>query len=293
MATMSQWVAGARPRTLGAAIAPVAAGTGVAAFQGGIVINRALLALVVALALQIAVNYANDYSDGIRGTDDARVGPVRLVGQGLAQPRTVRFAALLFFAIAAVVGVILVVIVGQWWLILIGAASIAAGWLYTGGPKPYGYLGLGEIFVFVFFGLVPVLGTAYVQTLTFSSVGVWSAVGVGALACAVLVSNNLRDRESDEIAGKHTLAVRLGDRGTRIVYIGLLVLAYAMVAFIAAGSGLMWTWLALLTLPVAVRAALIVGEGARGKTLIAVLQLTGILTLMYGVLLGLGLTLST
>jgi 1,4-dihydroxy-2-naphthoate octaprenyltransferase len=293
MATMSQWVAGARPRTLGAAIAPVAAGTGVAAFQGGIVINRALLALVVALALQIAVNYANDYSDGIRGTDDARVGPVRLVGQGLAQPRTVKFAALLFFTVAAVVGVILVVIVGQWWLLLIGAASIAAGWLYTGGPKPYGYLGLGEIFVFVFFGLVPVLGTAYVQTLTFSGVGVWSAVGVGALACAVLVSNNLRDRESDEIAGKHTLAVRLGDRGTRIVYIGLLVLAYAMVAFIAAGSGLMWTWLALLTLPVAVRAALIVGEGARGKTLIAVLQLTGILTLMYGVLLGLGLTLST
>jgi len=293
MATMSQWVAGARPRTLGAAIAPVAAGTGVAAFQGGIVINRALLALVVALALQIAVNYANDYSDGIRGTDDARVGPVRLVGQGLAQPRTVKFAALLFFAIAAVVGVILVVIVGQWWLLLIGAASIAAGWLYTGGPKPYGYLGLGEIFVFVFFGLVPVLGTAYVQALTFSSVGVWSAVGVGALACAVLVSNNLRDRESDEIAGKHTLAVRLGDRGTRIVYIGLLVLAYAMVAFIAAGSGLTWTWLALLTVPVAVRAALIVGEGARGKTLIAVLQLTGILTLIYGILLGLGLTLST
>jgi len=292
MATMAQWAAGARPRTLGAAIAPVAAGTGVAAIQGGIVINRAVLALVVALALQVAVNYANDYSDGIRGTDDARVGPVRLVGQGLARPGAVKLAALFFFAVAAVVGLILVFIVGQWWLLLIGAASIAAGWLYTGGPRPYGYLGLGEIFVFVFFGLVPVLGTAYVQTLSFSSVGVWSAVGVGCLGCSVLVSNNLRDRESDEAAGKLTLAVRLGDRATRITYIGLLVLAYVVVALIAVGSGLAWTWLVLLTLPLAVRAALIVGEGARGRALIAVLQLTGILTLTYGILLSIGLILS-
>lgn len=294
MATVAQWAAGARPRTLGAAIAPVAAGTGVASVQAQIIPFYAVLALAVALALQIGVNYANDYSDGVRGTDDARVGPIRLVGQGLATPHSVKRMAIACFVLAAILGFILVAIVGQWWLLIIGMASIAAGWLYTGGPRPYGYLGLGEVFVFVFFGLVPVLGTAYVQTLSFSSLGVWASLGVGSLACAVLVSNNLRDRDTDQDSGKHTLAVRLGDRGTRIFYISLLVLAYVMVTLIAsgAGAGLTWTWLALLTLPLAVRAAVIVIEGARDRALIIVLQLTGLLTLVYGVLLGIGLVLS-
>jgi 1,4-dihydroxy-2-naphthoate polyprenyltransferase len=294
MATVAQWTAGARPRTLGAAIAPVAAGTGVASAQAGIIPLYACLALAVALALQIGVNYANDYSDGVRGTDDARVGPVRLVGQGLAAPAAVKRMAIACFLLAAIIGFLLVALVGQWWLLLVGAAAIAAGWLYTGGPRPYGYLGLGEIFVFVFFGIVPVLGTAYVQTLSFSSLGLWAALGVGALACAVLVSNNLRDRETDAASGKHTLAVRLGDRGTRIFYIALLVFAYVMIVLIAsgAGAGLAWAWLALLTLPLAVRAALVVAEGARERALIVVLQLTGLLTLAYGVLLGIGLVLS-
>ncbi len=294
MATVAQWAAGARPRTLGAAIAPVAAGTGVASVQAQVIPSYALLALTVALALQIGVNYANDYSDGVRGTDDARVGPIRLVGQGLATPASVKRMAITCFVLAAVIGFILVAMVGQWWLLIVGIASIAAGWLYTGGPRPYGYLGLGEVFVFVFFGLVPVLGTAFVQTLSFSSTGVWASLGVGALACAVLVSNNLRDRDTDQESGKNTLAVRLGDRGTRIFYISLVVLAYVMVALIAsgAGAGFAWAWLALLTLPLAVRAAMIVAEGARERALITVLQLTGLLSLIYGVLLGIGLVLS-
>ena len=294
MATAREWIGGARPRTLAAAIAPVAVGTGAAAQQGGIDPARAVLALAVAILLQIGANYANDYSDGVRGTDRERVGPVRLVGQGLASARSVRAAALLHFTAAGLLGFWLVALTGAWWLLGVGAASLAAGWWYTGGSRPYGYRGLGELSVFVFFGVVPVVGTAYVQTLTWSSTAFIASVGVGALACAILVANNLRDIPTDVETGKITLAVRLGDRRTRALFTALLVLAYVVVAVLALGigAGLTGAWWALLSLPLAVRPALDVIEGARGRDLVRVLQLTSVLTLVYGLLLGLGLLLS-
>ena len=211
MTTPAQWVAGARPRTLPAAVAPVLAGTGVAAYDGDAVWWKALLALVVSLALQVGVNYANDYSDGIRGTDADRVGPMRLVGSGVATPGSVKAAALAAFGVAAVAGLVLAASTA-WWLVIVGAVSVAAAWFYTGGSKPYGYLGLGEVMVFVFFGLVAVLGTQYVQAERVTLVGLYAACGIGALACAILVANNLRDIPTDQVAGKMTLAVRLGDR---------------------------------------------------------------------------------
>ena len=225
MASLSQWVGGARPRTLPTAVASVAVGTGLAVNDSSLMPVRALLALLVAIALQVGVNYANDYSDGIKGTDEARVGPVRLVGQRLATPASVRLAAFMSFAVAAILGVILVGLVGQWWLLLVGVASVAAAWLYTGGPSPYGYFGLGEVFVFVFFGLVPVVGTYYVQSLTVTASSVIASVAVGLLACAVLVTNNLRDIPTDTTSGKRTLAVRLGDSRTRLLYLALVIAA--------------------------------------------------------------------
>ncbi|MCX8526554.1 MAG: 1,4-dihydroxy-2-naphthoate polyprenyltransferase, partial [Candidatus Nanopelagicales bacterium] len=224
MATAGQWWGGARVRTLPAAIAPVAVGTGLAAHVDAFIALRALLALVVAVALQIAVNYANDYSDGIRGTDAKRVGPVRLVGQGLAKPSHVKLAAFACFGVAGVAGLVLIALTHQWWLIIIGIACIVAAWSYTGGSQPYGYRGLGEIFVFIFFGLVPVMGTAYVQTLSFSLIAIVAGAGVGALACAILVTNNLRDIPGDTVAGKQTLAVRLGDAATRRLYTLLIII---------------------------------------------------------------------
>jgi 1,4-dihydroxy-2-naphthoate octaprenyltransferase len=215
MTTTRLWIAGARPRTLPAALAPVLVGTAVAMWDGGAVWDRALLALVVALALQVGVNYANDYSDGIRGTDAERVGPVRLVGQGLAEPAAVKRAALLSFAVAGAAGLVLVLLSGLWWLLLVGAAAIVAAWTYTGGPRPYGYAGLGEVFVFVFFGLVAVGGTAAVQVGFISALAWVCGLGVGALSCAILVVNNLRDIPGDTVAGKRTLAVRIGDPATR------------------------------------------------------------------------------
>ncbi|HAN70647.1 MAG TPA: 1,4-dihydroxy-2-naphthoate polyprenyltransferase, partial [Actinobacteria bacterium] len=218
MATTREWWEGARPRTLPAAIAPIAVGAGLGAQAGAFDAVRVLLALGVAVLLQVGVNYANDYSDGVRGTDAVRVGPVRLVGQGLAPAAAVKRAAVVSLAAAAVLGLILVALTGQWWLLLVGAASIAAAWLYTGGPRPYGYAGLGEIFVFVFFGLVPVVGTAYVQTLVITAVDILASIGVGLLSCAILVTNNLRDIPGDTEVGKRTLAVRLGDDRTRMLY---------------------------------------------------------------------------
>jgi len=285
VATTSEWLEGARPRTLPAAIAPVAVGTGLAAYVDSVIAVRAVLALVVALALQIGVNFANDYSDGIKGTDATRVGPVRLVGQGLAPARTVRLAALLCFGVAAVAGLALVLLTAQWWLLLVGAASIAAAWLYTGGPRPYGYAGLGEVFVFVFFGVVPVVGTAYVQTLAITLVDVIASIGVGLLACAILVTNNLRDIPGDTLAGKTTLAVRLGDAATRRLY--ALIVVVALVVPIV---------LALMTSPVVAAASItvllaisplrVVLGGALGPALIPALKQTGILLLAYGLLLG-------
>ena len=214
VASPSDWLAGARPRTLPAAVAPVLAGTGVAAYVDGAVWWKALLALVVSLALQVGVNYANDYSDGIRGTDADRVGPMRLVGSGTASPGAVKAAAFAAFGVAAVAGLVLAATTA-WWLVAVGLVCVLAAWFYTGGSRPYGYLGLGEVMVFVFFGLVAVVGTTYVQTETFEWAALYAAVGVGALACAILVANNLRDIPTDVEAGKRTLAVKLGAERTR------------------------------------------------------------------------------
>ena len=292
MATAAQWLGGARPRTLGAAIAPVAVGTGVAAAADSLQPVRAALALVVLLAAQVGVNYANDYSDGVRGTDAQRVGPVRLVGQGLAAPSAVRAAALACLLVSAIAGLVLVGLTAQWWLLAIGAAALLAAWFYTGGPKPYGYLGLGEVFVFVFFGVVPVVGTAYVQTLTFSTTAWVASIGVGALTCAVLVANNLRDIPTDAQSGKHTLAVRMGDGPTRVLYVVLVVSAFVVVVPLATSLGLRLAWLGLLAAVLAIRPVASVLRGAAGGALIAVLKATGLVVLAYGLLLGLGIGLS-
>ena len=289
MATPAQWLEGARPRTLPAAVAPVLAGTGVAAFLDSAVWWKASLALVVALALQVGVNYANDYSDGIRGTDADRVGPLRLVGSGVATAEHVRQAAFLAFGVAAVVGLVLAVTTA-WWIVLVGAMCIVAAWFYTGGEKPYGYLGLGEVMVFVFFGLVAVTGTTYVQTGSFPLASLYAAVGIGALACALLVANNLRDIPTDREVGKRTLAVVLDEARTRYLYAFLVGLA--VVALV--GVALETTWLALLAvvfLVPAVPALRLVLGGTTGRGLVPVLQRTGTAELVYGGVLFLALLL--
>jgi 1,4-dihydroxy-2-naphthoate octaprenyltransferase len=289
MATPAQWVAGARPRTLPAALAPVAVGTGVAVALDGFALVPALLALVVALALQVGVNYANDYSDGTRGTDADRVGPMRLVGSGAAAPRQVLVAALVAFGVAGVAGLGLAAM-SSWWLVAVGAVCIAAAWTYTGGPLPYGYRALGEVFVFVFFGPVAVVGTTYVQTGTLPGLAWAASVPVGLLIVDILVVNNLRDIEGDAAAGKRTLAVLLGDRATRLVFAGLLVAAFAVVVGIALTRP--WVASALLAAPLAVPPARTVLSGGRGPALVGALQGTGLLTLLTGVLLATGLALS-
>lgn len=290
MATPGQWLQGARPRTLPAAVAPVLAGTGVAAYDDELVWWKALLALVVSLALQVAVNYANDYSDGIRGTDDERVGPLRLVGSGLARPGAVKRAAFLAFGVAGAAGLVLAATTA-WWLVAVGLLCVVAAWYYTGGSKPYGYLGLGEVMVFVFFGLVAVVGTTYVQTEEWGDSG-WTALvagaGVGALACAILVANNLRDIPTDTVAGKITLAVRLGDRRTRVFYAQLVALALAALVGVAVLS----TPSALLGLPflaLAAPATRTVLAGAAGPGLIPVLQQTGLAELVWALGCAVGL----
>ncbi len=283
----SDWLAGARPRTLPAAVSPVLAGTAVAVYDDAAVWWKAALALVVALALQVGVNYANDYSDGIRGTDADRVGPMRLVGSGTASPGAVKRAAFAAFGVAAAAGLVLAATTA-WWLVAVGAVCVVAAWFYTGGSKPYGYLGLGEVMVFCFFGLVAVTGTAYVQTETWRLPAGYAAVGIGALACAILVANNLRDIPTDRVAGKRTLAVRLGDDRTRGLYV--LLLALATVALV--GVALTTSWWALLALLYAVpagRAARVVLGRASGPGLIPVLQATGVAELLYGAGLLLGL----
>jgi len=292
MATAAQWIDGARPRTLGAAIAPVAVGTGIAAAADSLQPVRAVLALIVLLAAQVGVNYANDYSDGIRGTDEKHVGPVRLVGQGLASPAAVRAAALASLVVSAVAGLVLVALTAQWWLLIVGGCALLAAWLYTGGPKPYGYLGLGEVFVFVFFGIVPVVGTAYVQTLTFSTAAWVSSIGVGALICAILVANNLRDTPTDSSVGKRTLAVRMGDGPTRVLYVALVMSAFVVIVPLATLLGLGFAWLGFLAAPLAIRPMAAVLGGASGGALVAVLKTTGVVVLAYGLLLGLGIGLS-
>ena len=286
---MRRWILGARLRTLPAAVVPVIVGTAVAA-GGGIVWWRAGAAFVVAVALQVATNYANDLSDGVRGTDGPqRVGPVRLVGSGMATPAEVRIAMLAAFAVAAAAGLTLAAAVTPW-LLLVGVASIAAGWLYTGGPRPYGYLGLGELFVFTFFGLVATVGSAYVHQREVPVVAWLAAVAVGFLACALLVVNNLRDRPADAEAGKRTLAVRLGDRPTRILYV-LLVDGALVVGSLCALSR-PWAVLVLGAGVVAGPAVRRVMGGAEGPDLIDVLGRTGRIQLVAGLLLAVGLALS-
>jgi 1,4-dihydroxy-2-naphthoate octaprenyltransferase len=287
MATLSQWVEGARPRTLPAAVAPVLVGTGAAYALGRSNSAYALLALLVALALQIGVNYANDYSDGIRGTDQARVGPVRLVGQGLANPGNVKLMAMLSFAGAALFGLALVALSNTFVMLLIGAASIAAAWHYTGGRHPYGYSGLGEVFVFVFFGLVATLGTTYTQAHTVSAASIAGAVGVGAIASAILVANNLRDIPTDQAHGKRTLAVRLGAARTRTLYAALL--AVALVCVLVAAFIHPTALIALLSFVLAVPLLRRVLRGALGRDLVPVLSGTGRFELVYAALLALGL----
>ena len=289
MATLSQWVQGARPRTLPTAVSPVLVGTGAAVGAGTVAPGRALLALVVAVALVVGVNFANDYSDGIRGTDDDRVGPLRLVGSRLAAPGAVRTAAFACFAVAALAGLTLVSLSQQWWLIALGAVCVAGAWFYTGGSRPYGYAGLGEVAVFVFFGPVAVLGTVLTQSGPPGAPALIGAAGAGALACAVLVANNLRDIPTDAVAGKRTLAVVLGDTDTRRLYTALVALPFLLSAMAALRSP--WMLLALLALPLAVLLARTVLGGAAGRDLIGVLGRTGLLLLAWSVLTAIGLAL--
>ncbi len=279
-ATASQWLEGARPRTLPAAVSPVLAGTGVAAYVEQAVWWKAALALVVALALQVGVNYANDYSDGIRGTDADRVGPLRLVGSGVASPGMVKAAAAASFGVAVVAGLVLAATT-SWWLVLVGGASVVAAWFYTGGPRPYGYRALGELMVFVFFGLVAVLGTTYVQTGSLPLPGWYAACGVGSLACAILVANNLRDIPTDRATGKRTLAVVIGAERSRYLYTLLVgVAAVSLVAIVLSTSRLALLGIAFV-LPVlpAVRTVL---SGATGRDLVPGLARTGVAERAWG-----------
>ena len=286
---MNRWITGARPRTLPAAVVPVAVGAAVAVGEPtGVVWWRIAAALLVSLALQVGVNYANDYSDGVRGTDDVRVGPTRLVASGLASASAVKKAALLSFGVAAVAG-LAIALSTSLWLLVVGAAAIAAGWFYTGGPRPYGYMGLGEVFVFVFFGLVATAGTTYAAIESVPALSIVMGSAVGSLACALLVINNLRDIPTDREVGKQTLAVRLGDQRTRWFYVLLIATAFVLSAIAA-----VWqvpVLLGFLALPLAIRPARTVLGRAVGPALISVLGETGRLQLVWGLLVTLGLVL--
>jgi 1,4-dihydroxy-2-naphthoate polyprenyltransferase len=290
VATVGEWVEGARPRTLPTAIAPVLAGTGAAAGVDGFDAVAAVLALVVSVSLVVGVNYANDYSDGVRGTDDDRVGPLRLVGSGAAEPRQVKTAAFACLGLGALAGVVLSLYSGHWWLIVVGAVCLLGAWFYTGGSRPYGYRGLGEVAVFVFFGPVAVLGTEFVQTGRASGLGIGASVGVGLLACAVLVANNLRDVRSDAETGKRTLAVVLGDRDTRVLYAALVVVPLGMTLVLSLRAwGALLGLLALILLVPGLRRVL---SGATGARLIPVLRDTALGLLVWGAATALGLALT-
>ncbi|HEU0087267.1 MAG TPA: 1,4-dihydroxy-2-naphthoate polyprenyltransferase [Pseudonocardiaceae bacterium] len=277
--TLAQWVEGARPRTLPNAVAPVLAGWGAAAALGPLNWVQALLALAVALGLVIGVNYANDYSDGVRGTDSARVGPMRLVGSGAATPAAVRMAALASLGFAAMAGLVLVALAEKWWLLAVGVASITAAWFYTGGRRPYGYGGWGEVAVFLFFGPVAVLGTQYVLAERITGSGAAAAVAMGALSAAVLVANNLRDIPTDAAVGKRTLAVRLGASRTRRLYVALVVVPFVVTLGLALTRPT--ALVGLIALVLAVRPVRRVLTGAGGRALILVLRDTGLTMLVW------------
>jgi 1,4-dihydroxy-2-naphthoate octaprenyltransferase len=288
MATPAQWIEGARPRTLPAAISPVLVGTGAAAYLDGFVWWKALLALGVALALQIGVNFANDYSDGIRGTDENRVGPLRLVGSKVASPGQVKTAAFTCFGIGAALGIVLSATT-TWWLLVAGAASLLGAWFYTGGKRPYGYRALGEVSVFLFFGLVAVLGTTYAQAETLTWPALAGAISVGSIACALLVANNLRDIPTDSVTGKRTLAVVLGASRSRRLYAALVILAFVLAAVSVIATP--WTLLAFIAAPLAIKSIRVVLGDAVGPALIPVLKATGQTELLYAIGLAIGLAL--
>ena len=280
MTTREQWIAGARPKTLPAAIAPVLVGTSFAGYNASFL--HTFLALAVALSLQIGVNYANDYSDGIKGTDFDRVGPMRLVGSGAATADSVKKAAFISFFVAAIAGLILASRT-SWLLIILGAICIIAAWTYTGGPKPYGYQAMGEVSVFIFFGVVATVGTYYVQTESVSREVILASFAMGALACAILVLNNLRDLPSDEAAGKKTLAVVIGDKSTRDLYKWLMF--FALVISVALALFSFYYLFALVSLPLVSKSVRAVSAGARGGELISLLAKTGRIQIIYSIAL--------
>jgi 1,4-dihydroxy-2-naphthoate octaprenyltransferase len=284
--TVNPWIAGARPKTLPAAIVPVAVGLAAAAGSPDVRWWLGAPALVVSLALQVGVNYANDYSDGIRGTDEQRVGPLRLVGSGLVAPRKVKMAAFAAFGVAAVAGLVIAVATSPW-LLAVGVVAIAAAWFYTGGKNPYGYIGLGEVFVFVFFGLVATVGSTFAVSEQLPSLAWLASVPVGCLACALLVVNNLRDIPTDVVAGKKTLAVRLGDPRTRSLY--MLLCVVALVFVVLAGVQRPAAVFGLVGLAAVLRPLGLVRSGAKGRDLIAVLGTTGRAQMMFGVTFSIGL----
>ncbi|WP_136088999.1 1,4-dihydroxy-2-naphthoate polyprenyltransferase [Auritidibacter ignavus] len=289
MATFSQWVSAARLRTLPMAIAPVVVGSAAAAELDSFNPLRAVLALIVALAMQIGVNYSNDYSDGIRGTDDNRVGPFRLTGSRSTEPRRVKLAAFGCFGVAGLAGLILIGLSGTWWLIVIGVLAVLAAWYYTGGKHPYGYVGLGEVFVFIFFGLVAVLGTTYTQALALSGLAWMGAIGCGLISTALLMANNVRDIPTDRETGKMTLAVRLGDTAARWSYPVMLFIAVVLpLLFVPIHP---WLLLLLIVLGISIRPSIIMIESTDRRDLIPVLKLTGILGLMYAMLFTAGVLL--
>lgn len=279
MATVSEWLEGARPRTWPNAIAPVLVGSGAAAEIDRFDPVLAVLALAVSMLLIIGVNFANDYSDGVRGTDASRVGPLRLVGSGTVEPQTVRMVAFACLGAAAVAGLAAVIISGAWWLLVVGAICIAGAWFYTGGSRPYGYAGLGELAVFVFFGLAAVLGTLFLQAGEISGSGFGAAVAVGSFSSAVLVANNLRDIPSDRVTGKRTLAVLIGDRDSRTLYIALVLVPFVITALI--GLRITPALLGFLALPLLVASLREMLRGSSGKRLIPVLRDTGISMLVW------------
>ena len=288
MARAADWFAATRPRTLSASLAPVAVGIGVARSTGHVVAWHAVLAFVVSLSIQIGANFANDYSDGVRGTDAKRVGPTRLVASGLASPAAVRAAAVASFGLGAAAGLVLAIVMSPW-LILVGAASIAAAWLYTGGPRPYGYAGYGELFSFVFFGFVATVGTTYVVSGEVPAIAFGAAVPLGAYATALLVANNLRDIATDAEAGKHTLVVRLGDRRSRLLFTALVVGGVLVSAVVSPWRH--FALLGLLALPAAAVPLRRVRAGATGAELVPVLEQTGTVHIVLGLLLAIGIAL--
>lgn len=289
---MSQWVAGARLRTLPIVIAPVVIGTAAAVgYSGQLHWFRALLALVVGLLLQVGVNYSNDYSDGIRGTDEERVGPLRLTGSGAAQPHQVRNAAFVCFGLAAVAGLVLVVLAGAWPLLLVGVAAIFAAWGYTGGKNPYGYRGWGDVYVFIFFGLVATMGTTYTQINRITEASLIGAIGTGLIGTALLMANNVRDIPTDKPMGKMTLAVRLGDQMARISYV--IMVAVALILPVLLTPVYPWMWLVLASFAVAARPCWLMLRETRLAHLVPVLKQTGLLNMAYALLFALAIVIET